>query len=292
LFLNNDSEIQVGALGSAARILLENPDIGAVGAKIILNNGVLQEAGSYLLKNGFSVQFGRGQVPFASEFMHRRDVPYCSGAFLMTPRLLFLDTGAFDAAFLPAYCEDIDYCLRLWQMGLRVVFNPDSILLHHETASSSFHRLLWPSVLRNLATLRARYRKQLEAVADYGQAPVSSLDGWHAREGYILIVDSIEAVMHDDAVSTLIDNMLSRKLFLTVYPVKAWSGERVTLKGIFPDDVEVVWGKGIEDLEQFSRMRRDVYAGGVCLSTSPEMLPLVSGLREWLPRGCLFSSEE
>lgn len=292
LFLNNDSEIQVGALSSAAGVLERNPDVGAVGGKIILNNGVLQEAGSYLLQNGFSAQFGRGQSPFASEFMHRRDVPYCSGAFLMTPRRLFLDSGAFDTAFLPAYFEDVDYCLRLWQKGLRVVYNPGSIILHHETASSSFRHLLWPSVMRNLAILRARYREQLEAAADYSQAPASSLDGWRMREGYLLIVDCIESALRDDSVSTLVDKMLARKLFLSIYPLKPWSGERTELKDVIRDEVEVVGRRGIEDLEKFCAARRNVYAGGVCLSAAAEVPPLLSRLREWLPKGVLFSAEQ
>ncbi len=282
LFLNNDTELQVGALGSAVRILQDNPDVGAVGGKIILNNGVLQEAGSYLLPSGFFAQFGRGQPPFASEFMHRRDVPYCSGAFLMTSRRIFLDSGGFDAAFLPAYCEDADYCLRLWEKGLRVVFNPDSILLHHETASSGFHSLLWPPVMRNLAVLRARYREQLETVATYGPAPIGWLDGWHLREGYLLIVDSIEAVVGDEAVSALVDRMLSRKLFLSIYPLKPWSGERMALKGLIPDEVEVVGGRGIEGLEEFCAVRRNAYAGGVCLG-SASAAPPVSRIRERLP---------
>ena len=292
LFLNNDSEIQVGALASAVGVLDQNPDVGAVGGKIILNNGLLQEAGSYLLPNGFSAQFGRGQSPFSSEFMHRRDVPYCSGAFLMTPRRLFLDSGAFDLAFLPAYFEDVDYCLRLWQKGLRVVYNPGSILLHHENASTSFHRLLWPSVMRNLAVLRARYRDQLEAAPDYSWAPASSLDGWRMREGYILIVDSIESALRDDAVSTLVNKMLARKLFLSIYPLRPWLGERTGLKGVIPDEVEVVGRSGIEDLERFCAARRNVYTGGVCLSVASEVLPIVSRLREWLPKGCLFSVEQ
>lgn len=291
LFLNNDSEIQVGALGSAARILDSNADVGAVGGKIILNNGLLQEAGSYLLPDGFSAQFGRGQSPFASEFMHRRDVPYCSGAFLMTPRRLFEDMGGFDTAFMPAYCEDVDYCMRLWQKGLRVVFNPDSILLHHETASSKFHRLLWPSVLRNVATLRFRYHEQLEELADYSVAPIGTLDGWRMRESYLLIVDSIEDIVEDEEASELMDKMLARRLFLSIYPLKAWLGERKALKAYIPEEVELIGGQGIEYFDQFCAARRNIYSGAVCLSGSAAVLPFVSQLREWLPKGCLMADE-
>ena len=94
------------------------------------------------------------------------------------------------------------------------------------------------------------------------------------REERLLIVDSVDAVLQDDAVATLVDKMLGRKLFLSIYPLKPWFGERMTLRGVIPDEVEVVGGKGIENLEKFCAARRNVYAR----------------LREWLPKGCLFAA--
>jgi O-antigen biosynthesis protein len=71
------------------------------------------------------------------EFMFRRNVDYCSGAFLLTRRETFLSMGGFDELFQPFYYEETDYCLRLWERGLRVVYEPDAALLHYEFASSS-----------------------------------------------------------------------------------------------------------------------------------------------------------
>ena len=69
--------------------------------------------------------------------MFRRDVDFCSGAFLLTPRRLFLKYGGFDPRFNPAYYEDVDYCVQLWRDGWRVVYDPDVVLLHYESASSA-----------------------------------------------------------------------------------------------------------------------------------------------------------
>jgi GT2 family glycosyltransferase len=68
--------------------------------------------------------------------MFRRDVDYCSGAFLLTPRVLWNSLGGFDETFRPAYYEETDYCMRLWQRGYRVVYEPGAALLHYEFASS------------------------------------------------------------------------------------------------------------------------------------------------------------
>ena len=69
-------------------------------------------------------------------YMFRRDVDYCSGAFLLTPRRLWEEFGGFDEIFKPAYYEETDYCSRLWENGYRVVYDPNAVLLHYEFASS------------------------------------------------------------------------------------------------------------------------------------------------------------
>ena len=62
---------------------------------------------------------------------------YCSGAFLLTPRQVFTDLGAFDESFAPAYYEDADYCVRLWASDRRVVYEPRAVAVHVEFASST-----------------------------------------------------------------------------------------------------------------------------------------------------------
>ena len=78
---------------------------------------------------------------------------YCSGAFLFTPTELFRSLGGFSADFAPAYYEDADYCMTLWQNGLRVVYEPHAVIRHYESASSGGNdaaKSLWPSSRRSL----------------------------------------------------------------------------------------------------------------------------------------------
>src|SRR6185436_961374 len=98
--------------------------------------GTLQEAGSIVWRDGSCFGYGRGDDPLAPEYMFRRDVDYCSGAFLMTPRRVWEQLGGFDEAFKPAYYEEADYCMRLWERGLRVVYEPDAVIVHYEFGSS------------------------------------------------------------------------------------------------------------------------------------------------------------
>jgi GT2 family glycosyltransferase len=136
LLLNNDAQLLPGAVEAALRTLRSEPDIGAVGGRIILPDGTLQEAGSIIWRNGAASGYGRGQDPNSPDFMFQRDVDYCSGAFLLTPLALWREMGGFDERYAPAYYEETDYCLRLWQSGHRVVFDPDVAIIHYEFGSA------------------------------------------------------------------------------------------------------------------------------------------------------------
>ncbi len=136
LLLNNDAQLLPGAVASALRTLDSAPDIGAVGGRIILPDGVLQEAGSIIWRDGACTGYGRGEDPNTPDYMFQRDVDYCSAAFLLTPASVFRELGGFDERFAPAYYEETDYCVRLWKSGRRVVFDPDAAIVHYEFASS------------------------------------------------------------------------------------------------------------------------------------------------------------
>ena len=137
LILNNDTELLPGTLIAALTTLESKLDIGAVGGKLILPDGRLQEAGSIVWNDGSCLGYARGLDPTDPVVMFRRDVDYCSAAFLLTPKDIFDRLGGFDIRYEPAYYEETDYCMRLWQAGLRVVYEPSAAILHHEFASST-----------------------------------------------------------------------------------------------------------------------------------------------------------
>ncbi|MCE9630706.1 MAG: glycosyltransferase family 2 protein [Planctomycetia bacterium] len=135
LLLNNDTAVREGALAAAVACLDSAADIGAVGGRLVLPDGMLQEAGGIVWADGTTSGYGRGKRPDAAAFMHRRDVDYCSAAFLLTRRHAWEQLGGFAELFAPAYYEDADYCLRLWAAGWRVVYEPAVVVDHYEYAS-------------------------------------------------------------------------------------------------------------------------------------------------------------
>jgi GT2 family glycosyltransferase len=136
LFLNSDTRVLPGTISSALETLTSSPTNGAVGAKLILPDGSLQEAGSMIWGDGTCFGYGRGDNPDRAPYQFRRPVDYCSAAFLLTPRALFESTAGFDREFRPAYYEEVDYCLRLWERGYRVIYEPRAAVWHFEFASS------------------------------------------------------------------------------------------------------------------------------------------------------------
>jgi GT2 family glycosyltransferase len=137
LLLNNDAQLLPGSLSSAVKTLESAEDIGVVGGRIILLDGSIQEAGSIIWSDGSCLGYGRGDNPSAPMYMFQRDVDFCSGAFFLTPRDLFFSVGGFDEDYTPAYYEETDYCVKLLKTGKRIVYDPNSVILHYEFASSS-----------------------------------------------------------------------------------------------------------------------------------------------------------
>ncbi|HYP01720.1 MAG TPA: glycosyltransferase [Pyrinomonadaceae bacterium] len=137
VFLNNDTLPQPGWLPPLLRVLRERPDAGAVGGKLIYPDGTLQEAGGIVFSDGSGCNFGRNdKSPNAPLYNFLREVDYCSGALLATPRTLFLSLGGFDSRYAPAYYEDTDYCFSLREMGRKVYYQPESVIIHFEGVSS------------------------------------------------------------------------------------------------------------------------------------------------------------
>ena len=165
IFLNNDTLPQPGWLAPLVATL-NAPGVGAVGAKLVYPDGRLQEAGGVIFSDGTGWNFGnRERAVDAPHFNAVRDVDYCSGAVLATPRALFLELGGFDRRFSPAYYEDTDYCFRLRERGLRVVFQPASVVVHAGggTGGTDEESGAKRSQLVNRAVFRERWHTVLQS---------------------------------------------------------------------------------------------------------------------------------
>ena len=136
LFLNNDTQVQPNWLEPLVTLIESSDEIGMVGSKLIYPDGLLQEAGGILWRDGSAWNFGNRQNPALPQFNYVKQVDYISGAAIMLSRTLWEEIGGFDEHFAPAYCEDSDLAFTVRKMGYKVMYQPLSVVVHFEGVSN------------------------------------------------------------------------------------------------------------------------------------------------------------
>lgn len=109
---------------------------GAVGARLLFEDGTLQHAGHTYRTSLDHVGFG---LPGDSIGRHgvlgvRRPVAGVTAACMLTPARVFDEVGGF-TTLLPGNYNDVDYCMKLRYLGYEVVYEPQAVLYHFESQS-------------------------------------------------------------------------------------------------------------------------------------------------------------
>jgi len=171
VFLNNDAEPLKGWLEELLDTAAMDESVGAVGAKLIYPDGLLQEAGGLIFSDGCGWNFGKGDDPSEEIYNVRCEVDYCSGACLLLKKNLFAALGGFDIRYSPAYYEDADICFSLRSTGYKVVYNPKAQVIHHESVTAGTDM---SSVFRQgLETNRKKFAEKWKVELSRQDAPPS-----------------------------------------------------------------------------------------------------------------------
>jgi O-antigen biosynthesis protein len=135
LLLNDDTEVISGDWLQKMVDACE-PGVGAVGAKLLFEDGSLQHAGhtyrTSLDHVGFGLpgdSVGRGDL-----LTRRREVAGVTAACMLTPFAVFDAVGGF-SELLPGNYNDVDYCMKLRMAGWSIVYEPAAALYHFESQS-------------------------------------------------------------------------------------------------------------------------------------------------------------
>jgi GT2 family glycosyltransferase len=210
LLLNNDVEVFGRSIDRAADFLHAHPDAGAVGAKVVLLDGTLQEGGCLIWNDAWPTQEGRGKDVADPAFDFQCDVDYCSGVFLMTRRELFWRLGGLDEEFSPGYFEDTDFCVRVQKACYRVVYLPDACVLHYENATSETLFNVRELCRRNHDRFVARHADWLRT------QPVPGSPSWASRSAnrdsfkVLVLGDGLVAGSSPEAAWNTLTDLLSR----------------------------------------------------------------------------------
>lgn len=128
VFLNNDTIATPNWLAPLVEVAAR-PGVGAVGAKLIYPGSERINHAGY----AYNAELRRFyliyelQKPFLPAVNREREFQAVLGACMLVPREVFFRAGMFSDYGL----EDIDLCLKIRELGLKVIYTPQSVLYHY-----------------------------------------------------------------------------------------------------------------------------------------------------------------
>lgn len=153
LFLNPDTVVEDGAIDYCLKYLETYPEVGAATVKVVLGNGKLD----YSCHRGFPTPWnstawftGLSKLFPKSKFFagytlgyknldEEHEVDAINGAFFMLPKELGDRLNWFDIDFF-WNGEDLDFCFRIKELGLKIMYLPLKKIIHLKGASGGHKR--------------------------------------------------------------------------------------------------------------------------------------------------------
>ncbi|MGA1859677.1 glycosyltransferase family 2 protein [Azospirillum sp. 11R-A] len=161
--LNNDVEVIAPEwleemMGHAVR-----PEVGAVGAKLLYPDGMIQHGGVLVGQHGAADAAQRAFSGDEEGYFHSamlvQTVSAVTAACLVCRRDDYLAIGGMDAECFSVAFNDVDLCLKLQARGRRILWTPHALLYHRESATRQTGRS--PEALaheqREVAHLRSKW---------------------------------------------------------------------------------------------------------------------------------------
>ena len=201
LFLNNDTQVLENWLEPLVRLIEADEKTGMVGSKLLYPDGRLQEAGGILWRDGSAWNYGNGKNPEDPEYSYVKEADYISGAAIMIRRELWEKLGGFDERFAPAYYEDTDLAFQVRAAGYKVVFQPQSRVVHFEGISNGTDTAsgLKAYQAENQAKFLEKWKTVLEAEHEPNGVNVFKAKDRSLRKKHILVVDHYVPMYDKDA---------------------------------------------------------------------------------------------
>ncbi|OUM36993.1 glycosyl transferase [Pseudomonas putida] len=137
--VNNDIEIiESGWLKEMVSQVLR-PGVGAVGAKLLWPNRMVQHGGVVVGVNGLAAHTGNTLEQRDSGYLGMNQITRrqsaVTAACLLLRKSLFDSVQGLDERAFPVAFNDVDLCLRIHELGLRNIWTAFAQLIHAESAS-------------------------------------------------------------------------------------------------------------------------------------------------------------
>ncbi len=122
---------------------VQRPEIGAVGPRLLNQDGTVVHAGIVIGVNGIAQPAFRGaRVEYSGANRQSQVTRNCSAvssACMLTQREFFQRVGGFDES-LSGTLADVDFCLKLRRAGYLIVYTPFAKLYWHGAGPDEIDR--------------------------------------------------------------------------------------------------------------------------------------------------------
>ena len=182
LLLNNDTQVITVNWLEELLMYAQREDVGAVGGKLYYADKTIQHAGvviglgAHRTAGHTHYRQKRENLGYMGRLCYAQDVSAVTGACLMVKKKLYEEAGGLDEGFAVSL-NDVDFCLKLRQLGYLNVFTPFAELYHYESVSRGLDTDGEKAARYNeeSARFREKWKAQLEAGDPYYN-PNFSLD--------------------------------------------------------------------------------------------------------------------
>ena len=166
VLLNDDLEVIASEWLTAMLEFSQQPEIGAVGARLLFPDGRLQHVGMLVGVGGVAAHplhmFPGSHTGYFGSAITVRNCSAVTAACLMTRKAVFEEVGGFDEGLAIDF-NDVDFCLKIRRAGYRIVYTPYAQLYHLESSSIG-GRIQNPAELERM---RLRWTDELTAGDPY-----------------------------------------------------------------------------------------------------------------------------
>jgi O-antigen biosynthesis protein len=143
--MNNDIEIITPDwLGEMVSFALR-ADVGCVGARLWYPNNTLQHAGVIMGLGGLArhahLNLKKDQAGYFGRAILHQSFSVVTAACLVVRRGIFQQASGLEEKLATDF-NDVDFCLKVGQLGYRNVWTPFAEMFHHESASRGPHNTL------------------------------------------------------------------------------------------------------------------------------------------------------
>jgi len=151
LLLNADTQVRANTFDASIKYMDAQPEVGAMGAKVLLPNGELDKACRRKFPNpwnSFLRLFGLKKFSnynINTPIDQETEVDAIMGAYFLIRKSVVDQVGMLDEEFF-MYGEDLDWCWRIKEAGHKIMYYPQAEITHFKYGASKlipFRTIKW-----------------------------------------------------------------------------------------------------------------------------------------------------